>query len=429
VSSRTLTLLAAVVAALALAACGSSSSNKSTSGAASGGGNSQAASATTGSRPAGAAIKLGMICSCSGPQAAVLNSMGKVASAWADSVNSAGGINGHPVDLIVKDDGQNPATSLQDAKELVEQDHVMAIVGEVSLIDTAWANYVAQKGIPVVGGVSPEAPFLTNPDFYPSGTQLVLQTVGTIALASAAHKQHVDIMYCAESPICAQLVPLGQAAASLYGLKMSSGKISATAPSYTAPCLQAKGTGADALFVAHNSPVVQRVVDNCVQQGYKPLEVSQTNTATSAWLKDSNLNGTVLAGADANPFDPSLPAVKEMQDALNKYAPGLVQSSAYAQDDIYPWVGGKLFEAAAKAAKLTPSSTPADVKKGLYALKNETLGGLSAPLTFTPGKPAFVPCYFTQELSGGKFASLNADKPTCLTAAQSAALLKALHLG
>ena len=49
----------------------------------------------------------------------------------------------------------------------------MAIVGEVSLVDQAWAGYVAAQGVPVVGGVTPEAPFLANPDFFPSGAQLV----------------------------------------------------------------------------------------------------------------------------------------------------------------------------------------------------------------------------------------------------------------
>jgi branched-chain amino acid transport system substrate-binding protein len=66
------------------------------------------------------------------------------------------------------------------------------------------------------------------------------------------------------------------------------------------------------------------------------------------------------------------------------------------------------------------------VKKGLYALKNETLGGVAPPLTFTPAKPAFIPCYFTEQVKGGKFASLNGNKPTCLTAAQSTALAAAL---
>jgi len=55
---------------------------------------------------------------------------------------------------------------------------------------------------------------------------------------------------------------------------------------------------------------------------------------------------------------------------------------------IYPWIAGKLFEAVAKAGALSPTSTSADVEKGLYALKGETLDGLSSPLTYTAGQPA-----------------------------------------
>ena len=65
---------------------------------------------------------------------------------------------------------------------------------------------------------------------------------------------------------------------------------------------------------------------------------------------------------------------------------------------------------AAKAAgHLTSSSTPAQVKKGLYALKNETLDGVAPPLNFTPGKPAFIPCWFSEQVKG-KSTSLNANK-------------------
>ena len=53
--------------------------------------------------------------------------------------------------MIVLDDGGNGTTSLQQAKQLVESDHVIAIVGELSLVDTVWANYVQQKGVPVIG--------------------------------------------------------------------------------------------------------------------------------------------------------------------------------------------------------------------------------------------------------------------------------------
>ena len=48
------------------------------------------------------------------------------------------------------------------------------------------------------------------------------------------------------------------------------------------------------------------------------------------------------------------------------------------------WASGELFKAAVDASGSGPV-TSASVKRGLYALKNETLGGLSGPLNFVPG--------------------------------------------
>jgi branched-chain amino acid transport system substrate-binding protein len=182
------------------------------------------------------------------------------------------------------------------------------------------------------------------------------------------------------------------------------------------------------MFVADNSPVVLRFVAACAQQGYTPQQVSSTQTATGAWLTDSTLNGALLTALNANAYDTSTPAIAAFQSALKKYAPSAIEGNSFSGEEINPWSGGVLFQAAAKAAHLTPTSTPADVKKGLYALKNETLGGLAPPLNFSPGKPAFVPCWFSQQVTGGKFASLNSNKSSCLTTTQAAALAKALKL-
>jgi branched-chain amino acid transport system substrate-binding protein len=235
-------------------------------------------------------------------------------------------------------------------------------------------------------------------------------------------------IYCAESPICAQLVPLANGLAPQYGLKSFAAKISATAPSYTAPCLAAKSAGVDAMFIADNSPIVLRFVAACAQQGYTPQQISSTQTATSSWLADSTLNGALLSALNANGYDTSTPAIAKFQAALKKYAPSAINGSAFSGEEINPWSGGLLFQAAALAGHLTPSSTPADVKQGLYALKNETLDGVAPPLNFTPGKPAFIPCWFGQQVKGGQFAALNDNKPSCLTAAQGAAIAKALKL-
>ena len=124
--------------AAALAACGSSSSSSSS---ASSVGSASNAAATV-AKTSGPAFNLGAICSCSGAQAAALANLKAVSQTWADSVNAAGGVNGHPVKLTVLDDGGNPATALQDVKQLVESDHIQALVSDGSLADNSWASYV-----------------------------------------------------------------------------------------------------------------------------------------------------------------------------------------------------------------------------------------------------------------------------------------------
>jgi branched-chain amino acid transport system substrate-binding protein len=257
-----------------------------------------------------------------------------------------------------------------------------------------------------------------------SGSDIIAEIVGTIELAKTKGRKHVGVLYCAESPICAQIIPLVNAAGALSGVKITTGKVSSTAPNYTAQCLSLKSAGVDALFVGAGSPVVQRVAASCAQQGYRPATVNTTSTATNAWRSDKNLDGAVLSAYGANVFDEATPAIKEFRAAQNKYDPGLLTNGQFGANLIGVWAGGKLFEAAAKAAHIAPQSTSADVKKGLYALQSETLGGLTAPLTFTPGKPTFTPCYFTVQLKGGNFISLNGNRPTCLPTAVTTALME-----
>ena len=408
--------------AAALAACGSSSSSSSS---ASSVGSASNAAATV-AKTSGPAFNLGAICSCSGAQAAALANLKAVSQSWADSVNAAGGVNGHPVNLTVLDDGGNPATALQDVKQLVESNHVQAIVSDGSLADNSWASYIAGKGVPVIGGLNPSVPFITNPDFFATGTTLPVETVGAAALAKAAGKKTLGAMYCSETPLCAQVVPLAKGAAALSGLGFTAEAVSQTAPSYTAPCLALKSKGVDALFIAANASVVQRIVDACAQLGYKPTVVNETATAGSNWLQDSNFDGAVLSSSNPGYTDSANPGVAAFLAALKKYAPSVQGSTTFSYDTIYPWIAGKLFEAAAKAGNLTPSSTPAQVKQALYKVNGTTLDGLAPPLTITAGKPVFTACYFGSTLKSGGYAPLNGGKPSCLTSAQATALAAAL---
>jgi branched-chain amino acid transport system substrate-binding protein len=408
-------LACATIVAVGLAACGGDDDDD--------GGTSAATS--TAPAPQGPPIKVGGMVSSSGAQKAVLGGTGTVLEAWAEHVNNTGGLNGHPVEITVLDDGGDPAKALQNAKQLVEQDDVMAIVGFISLADAAVAQYLDQQGIPVVGG-GPLQTFIQDPNWFASGANLVSLTYGTVDVAKKAGKSNLGVMYCAESPVCAQLVPLAQGIGQLVGIDITPLKISATAPNYTAPCLQMKDSGVDALYIADNGPIIQRVLASCAQQNYDPLSVGQATTSTNDYLSDTNLSGALSAGTNANPYDDSLPAVAEFRDAVDSFQDGFTDSDEFTYDAFLPWTGGLLFEAAAKAGKLGPDSTPDDVKQAIYKLKNETLEGTSGTLVFTPGQPTGTPCWFTEKIDSGDLVSENGNQPTCLTAEQGAALQKAL---
>jgi branched-chain amino acid transport system substrate-binding protein len=416
-----LAVVIAVAVTVASSACGSTSSPTSATG------SDSAPAAASAPKVTGASFNLGAICSCSGVQAASLADLREVSIVWADSVNAAGGINGHPVKMTAMDDGGNPATAVQDVKQLVESDHVQALVGDGSLADGSFASYIARSGVPVVGGITASIPFLTNPDFFAVGGNAVLQTVGLAALARDGGKHTLGVMYCSESPLCAQLVPIAKGAAQLSGLGFASTTISVAAPSYAAPCLAMKGKGVDALFVADNASTVQRVVDACAQQGYRPTIVEEAGTTASTWLSDPNFSGTLVSSSNPGYTDSSNAAVASFLAAVKKYDPSLASTSSFGYDTIYPWIAGQLFVAAAKAGDLAPSATPAEVKRALYKTSGTTLGGLSAPLPIAPGKPVFSPCYYGLTIKNGAYADLSGGKPTCLTAAQAAGLQAALR--
>jgi hypothetical protein len=137
---------AATSAAATSAAATSAASGAATTGAATtaAGGSSSSAG---GRAATGTPVKIGFICSCTGALSSSVAIARPAYESWVKAQNAKGGLNGHPIDLIVKDDAENPGTSVSMVHELVEQDNVIALV-EISNADTAWADYVTSKNIP-----------------------------------------------------------------------------------------------------------------------------------------------------------------------------------------------------------------------------------------------------------------------------------------
>jgi len=169
---------AAAVAALSLgvlAACSSSSSSSSSaaasssapaaSSAASSASSSSAAGGTVatsscGTKPGVAAtgtpINLGTV--NTDQPGTSFTDISNMAQAYFNCVNANGGVNGHPIKYYIETEQTNPSQIASEAKQLVQGDHVVGIVGNTSILEcTIDHKYWEGLGYDIIdSGIAPE---------------------------------------------------------------------------------------------------------------------------------------------------------------------------------------------------------------------------------------------------------------------------------
>lgn len=393
---------------LALSAC---SSGSVPSGSKAGTTSSSAAQLT------GSTIKVGVIASLSGTGASNTTGLPQVVAAWEKWTNAHGGINGHPVDVIVDDDQSNPVTGLTAAKQLVQQDKVVALTAlQGSYSETAFASYLQQVQVPVVGGASYDtAIWLTNPMFFNIFPAQATSLYGPELLAHQQGLHKSVAVVCAETPSCKGLQALISPYASQLGVTLlpivTAG---ATQPSYAAQCLQLKSEGAQAVTLGLASSVMLRVIQNCSQQGYTPSFYSEDGVSLTDSFK--SLGAHIYGWVETLPWFYQGSARNDMTAALDQYGGG-ASSSQYANDDAgMTWASLEMFKEALRDAPATVTSKT--VLDGLYTIKNETLGGLlPQPVTFsqaTQAAPRTDPaCIFLIEAKNGSWDMPDGTKPVC----------------
>ena len=96
-------------------------------------------------------IKIGGIWSTSGPLAAVGTVERDAAQLRIDEINEDGGINGREVELIVRDGESKAEVAVSAARELIESENVVAILGPESLaMQVAVGEVATAAGVPNV---------------------------------------------------------------------------------------------------------------------------------------------------------------------------------------------------------------------------------------------------------------------------------------
>lgn len=101
-------------------------------------------------------IKIGGLFADSGKVAFVGTASKLVAQMAVDEINAAGGVLGRPLELVLRDTESNPNLALRGARELVEKEGALAIIGPTSTgSGMAMKKYIEENEIPTlmtVGG-------------------------------------------------------------------------------------------------------------------------------------------------------------------------------------------------------------------------------------------------------------------------------------
>jgi branched-chain amino acid transport system substrate-binding protein len=390
-------------------AAGSASTRRTGSGTGSGSGSGAGVAIDGGGNKA--PITIGYIGWLSGTGGETMSPTRDMWVAWSRAVNARGGINGHKVNLLVGDHGGVEARAVSIARDFVENKGAIALTTGSG--GPAVGEYAKSKRIPVVGTIMTGGTWNANPYQFPPFGAGEASAWGAARLIKRTGKTKVALIYCAESPDCAEGAARVKHYAKEEGLQVvNEQQYSVVGADYTAECIRMRGSGAEVVYPGGDTGSMIRMAKACSRQNYRPIWVSPT-------MDDSVTSLPEFEGGVANtPTFPWFmrsghPAIEEMAAALRTYAPGrLTKSNLFMSQ---AWLSAKLFEKAVE--KVGDKPTSQEILDALWSMKGETLGGLitgRAARTFTRDQPTPETfCVFDTKLVKGKWTAPSGLTPIC----------------
>jgi branched-chain amino acid transport system substrate-binding protein len=353
------------------------------------------------------------VCSVSelaGPAGAALAQGVNGIEAWVGEVNARGGVAGHPIRLLVKDSGSDPAVALSETRACVENEGAVALVGSMApLTGRGIMPYLEDKGVPAIGGDCGATVWNDSRVFYnqcPSVEAMVWGVAHEAARADTPNKKF-GFLYCHEARVCTEGKNLivDQRFAQLNGLELAYTKqFSLTQLDFTSECSAMKSAGVTTLFTVGDPSSLQRLGQSCARQGFNPVW-SQSyasvapSTPTKPGLANIRLVVPVVPFCCLSGKDAANPNYQRFLLAFDRYGGGGTPGPAAP----IGYTAGLLFERFLnEVAKTTPVITAAGLIKAASGIRHETLGGTVAPINLTTGqKTPDSNCWFVMVARDG----------------------------
>ena len=96
--------------------------------------------------PEAAPIKVGAIFSVTGPASFLGAPEAKTVQMFAEKLNRSGGVLGRKIELLVRDSGGSPEKAISLAKQLIDEEKVLAILGPSTSGESLQSKGICQEG-------------------------------------------------------------------------------------------------------------------------------------------------------------------------------------------------------------------------------------------------------------------------------------------
>ncbi|HXY92455.1 MAG TPA: ABC transporter substrate-binding protein [Acidimicrobiia bacterium] len=348
----------------------------------------------------GDTVKVGLLVEASGPQAATFADVEKGVKARLAKLEADGGLpGGRKVEYVFADDAADDSKNLTEAKRLVEEDGVFAVL-EVSSHSKGSASYLHAQGVPVVGwAIDPvwgqyDNMFGYRNSYAPDPAKN--QTTQTPEVMKKLGAKKIAVLGFDNS---ASTLAVNNAAAAIKkdGLKVANKVIvPAGSTDFTAVAQKLKDSGADGIDTlmdfTQNSALMQAVIQAGIRNNFKAVvfPFGYDPRVPGAF---PSLDGGVV-GIDFKPYELNLPAHQEFK---KYYAQVNGADAVTSQISMVAWLSTEALIKGLQVAGTCP--TRANYIKNLRNVKNYDASGLIQPVSFkdTFGKPVLCLYYVQQE--------------------------------
>jgi branched-chain amino acid transport system substrate-binding protein len=286
-------------------------------------------------------IKIGNTDAYSGPGSAY-SVIAKLETAFFKMVNDQGGVAGRKINFISLDDGYSPPKTLEDVRQLIEEDQVALLFNNLgTACNSAIQKYVNQKQVPqlfISTGADKFADYRHFPwtmGFQPS-YRTEAQIYSKYILANRPDAK-IGILYQNDDFGKDYLVGVKDALGADFEKMVFTASYETTDPTIDSQITSLQAAGANVLLVAASPKFAAQAIRKVHDVDWKPLFfLSNVSISVGAVLKPAgtqNAVGIISAAYMKDPNDPTWKSdagMNEWRDFMAKYMPGTDTTDIFA---------------------------------------------------------------------------------------------------